>query len=614
VDSDDADAVALGSLRLAELAEQRDQPAEAACRYAEVAALGHPVASPHAVLWLAHRAAADGDRAAARTLARQIVDCDVSALLPDAWDLLGRLAWFDNDPDAAVAAMCRAVEMAGEWHGPHTRRLAAMLSERGDLSGAADAYRTLLDLPVVHDTDASQYVQFMAAAGRIDEAVAALEEYAAADGLFAGQMLLALASAHLICEDGDAARQALARVRAHWSAGLPTVSVPADVMEASLAAVEGDDDRAAELFRSLTDSDDAQRRDLARPLLIAAGEWFAGGQRVCVIPGVRPLLEYLSEAAPPSVATWAATSLAHLATVEGRPHDAQACVALAARHLSPQEVTVLRTRLLCRAGRDRDALAYLIDACITATPAALTALLPVITEFAMRGVRPDAGQRARLRVAADQPIPDDDSSRERLAFAMAPVELYACFDRGRAVELWDITSDSDDPDIAAPALFNLGLMRQISAPIAAAHALERAMLIGDGHICGRAAVELAKLAEHLGDDIMLAKASERLLELANGDDWARAALRLGRINQYDHPDDAEDAYHAAIAEPGAYPDTIGAALAWLGALYALHGNRRLARRIWRRGQRHSDPHIAQAYATERAAIGRVTRLHHRATT
>ena len=42
---------------------------------------------------------------------------------------------------------------------------------------------------------------------------------------------------------------------------------------------------------------------------------------------------------------------------------------------------------------------------------------------------------------------------------------------------------------------------------------------------------------------------------------------------------AEDSYQAALAEPGARPATIGTALARLDALYALHGNRRLAQRI-----------------------------------
>jgi hypothetical protein len=192
--------------------------------------------------------------------------------------------------------------------------------------------------------------------------VAVLEQHTADGELFTGDLLLALASAHSARNDLDATREVLARVRAHWSAVLPQVSVRADVMEASVATADGDDERAAQLFRSLTDTDDAERRDLARPLLIAAGDHFAAAGKLCLIPGVRPLLEYLSEAAAPKTATWAATSLAHLATVEGRPDDAEAAVRLAARHLNPDEVIVVRALLLQRAGRDRDALAYLIDA------------------------------------------------------------------------------------------------------------------------------------------------------------------------------------------------------------------------------------------------------------
>ena len=184
--------------------------------------------------------------------------------------------------------------------------------------------------------------------------MAVLERYAADGGPFSGDLLLALASAHAARDDLDASRQVLARVRAHWSAVLPQVSVRAEVMEASVAAAAGDDERAAQLFRSLTDTDDAERRDLARPLLIAAGERYAADGKLCLIPGVRPLLEYLSEAAAPDTATWAATSLAHLATVEGRPADAEAAVGLAARHLNPEEVTVLRALLLHRTGRGRD--------------------------------------------------------------------------------------------------------------------------------------------------------------------------------------------------------------------------------------------------------------------
>ncbi len=410
VDSDDPDAAALASLRLAELAEGLDQPAEAARRYADVAALRHPVASPPAVLWLARQAGRDGDRPAARVLVQEVLSSGDGPLLPEAWSLLASLAWLDDDRDGAVAAMRLAVDTAGEWHWAYSRRLAEMLAAGGDLAGAADTYRGLLDQPLLPGPDAGRYVQLMAAAGRVDEAVAVLEQYAAEDGLFAGDLLLALASAHAARDDLDATRQALARVRAHWSAALPQVSVRADVMEASVAAADGDDERAAHLFRSLTDTDDAKRRELARPLLIAAGEQLAADKKVCMIPGTRPLLEYLSEAAAPDTATWAATSLAHLATVEGRPDDAEAAVRLAARHLNPDEVTILRALLLHRAGRDRDALAYLVDACETATPPASTALLSAITAFGMRGLRPDAQQRRRLQAAVDHAFGDDGSA------------------------------------------------------------------------------------------------------------------------------------------------------------------------------------------------------------
>ncbi|MGQ0775265.1 MAG: hypothetical protein ACT4NY_12725, partial [Pseudonocardiales bacterium] len=384
-----------------------------------------------------------------------------------------------------------------------------------------------------------------------------------------------------------------------------------DVMEASLAAGEGDDERAAQLFRSLTDTDDAKRRDLARPLLIATGDKFAADGKLCLIPGVRPLLEYLSEAAGPETATWAATSLAHLATVEGRPDDAEAAVRIAARHMKPNEAAMLRAFLLYRVGRDHDALDCLVDACVTATPSALPELLPTIPAFGTHGLWLDAAQRLRLRSAVDRALFDGDDVREPVAMAMAHVELYSCFDSARAIELWELAAGSDDPAVAAPAWLNLGLARQWSAPIAAAHAFEQAMLLEDAPTGGRAAIELAKLAGRLRDDTVLARACERALDLTSGDDWAWAALRLGRINQDDHPDDAEDAYHAALAEPGARPATIGAALARLGALYAMHGNRRLAQRIWRRGKRHRDPAVAEAFAIERAKIGRVTRLRSR---
>ncbi|MCA1706682.1 MAG: hypothetical protein LC808_26815 [Actinobacteria bacterium] len=544
VDGDDPDARALASLRLAELAEWRDDPVEAARRYAEVAALRHPVASPPAGLWLARQAAQNGDRPAARVLAHEVVSSGDGSILAEAWGLLAGLSWLDEDKDEAVAAMRLAVDHAGEWHWSYSRSLAEMLVAGGDLNGAADTYRGLLDQPLPPGTDAGRYVELMAAAGRIDEAVTVLEQYIAGNGPYTGDLLLALASAHAARDDLDASRQVLARVRAHWSAVLPQVSVRADVMEASVAAADGDDERAAELFRSLTDTDDAECRDLARPLLIAAGQRFAADGKLCLFPGVRPLLEYLSEAAEPATAVWAVTSLAHLATVEGRPDDAEAAVRLAARHLSPEEVTVLRALLLRRAGRDRDALAYLVDAVVAAPPSALTELLPTFTAWGLRGLWPDNQQRLRLRSAVDHVLFDGDGDgdggdgggdgdsagvRERVALAMAHVELYSCFAGDRALEMWEIASAGADPAVAAPAWLNLGLMWQYSAPIDAAHAFEQAILLGDDQVGTHAALALARLAERLGDDTVLARACEQLLDLASGGDWVREELGERRV-------------------------------------------------------------------------------------
>jgi tetratricopeptide (TPR) repeat protein len=610
VDGGDPDAAALASLRLAELAELREQPAQARSRYSDVAALRHPVASPPAVLWLARHAAEDGDVPAARALAHEVLDSGDGSLRAQAWELLGVLAWRDGDTDTAVVAMRRAVEEAGQWHGTYSRRLAEMLVARGELADAADVYRTLVDQPLLHGPDTGRYVQLMAAAGRGEEAVAVLEKHPANEGPFAGELLLALASAHAARDDLDATRGVLARVRAHWSAALPQISVRAEVIEASVAAAEGDDVRAARLFRSLTDTDDTERRDLARPLLIAAGEHFALQGKLCLIPGARPLLEYLSEVAAPETAAWAAASLAHLATAEGRLDDAEAAVRLAARHRSSDEVTVLRAMLLDRAGRGRDALAYLVDAAVAAMPPSLAALLPTIAAYWTRGLWPDEEQCLRLRAAVDRALSVDEgeSIRDQILMAMAQVELYSCFNRDRAITLWQRAAGSDDPSVVAQAWLNLGVIQQYSAPITAACAFEQAMRFEDTSIAARAATELARLAERLGDDPVLARACTRVLELTSGDDRAQASLRLGRINQYHHPDKAEEAYQAALAEPGAHPVTIGAALARLGALHALHGDRRAAERVWRRGRRHRDRDVAEAFAAERAAIGRVRRI------
>ena len=145
---------------------------------------------------------------------------------------------------------------------------------------------------------------------------------------------------------------------------------------------------------------------------------------------------------------------------------------------------------------------------------------------------PNDQQRVRLRAAVDHAlsVDQDEGIRDRVVMAMAQVELYSCGDCDHAIELWQLAADGDDPAVAALAWLNLGLVQQQSAPITAVHAFEQAMRLGDTSIGGHAATELARLAERLGDNPVLARACQRALDLTSGDDRAQAALRLGRIN------------------------------------------------------------------------------------
>jgi hypothetical protein len=70
----------------------------------------------------------------------------------------------------------------------------------------------------------------------------------------------------------------------------------------------------------------------------------------------------------------------------------------------------LRGRGCCTAPATRDALAYLVDACVTATPSALTTLLSTITAFGMRGLWPDAQQSRRLQAAVDHAFGDGSAA------------------------------------------------------------------------------------------------------------------------------------------------------------------------------------------------------------
>jgi tetratricopeptide (TPR) repeat protein len=94
-------------------------------------------------------------------------------------------ARIEQDPARAVAREREAVDLLGRYHGGEQgsaiQALAAALARQGDLSGADEAYRRAIDLLAVHGrraeaaTACAEWAEMLRAAGRSEEAEAALE-------------------------------------------------------------------------------------------------------------------------------------------------------------------------------------------------------------------------------------------------------------------------------------------------------------------------------------------------------------------------------------------------------------------------------------------------------
>ena len=140
---------------------------------------------------------------------------------------------------------------------------------------AADAQEQVIGSAFQGDDAVGVYLQVMQATGRLDEAPEALRGLAG-DGtlLHGGRMLVAVVSAYAQLGDEQAAADALAAARVHWSAGTPDMAARLDLSEALLTVADRDDEHAARPLRSLTDSGD----DLRQQTLI----------RAAVIVGFRP--------------------------------------------------------------------------------------------------------------------------------------------------------------------------------------------------------------------------------------------------------------------------------------------------------------------------------------
>ncbi|SNY72845.1 tetratricopeptide repeat protein [Paractinoplanes atraurantiacus] len=313
VDSGDPDAAAFGQAGLATLAETRGHLDEAAERHHAVFEQGHPPVAARSGQWLAARAYDAGDHQTAQEITDRLIAGDPDdGVLTDAWSLRSVIAWSTGRHPEAVTAMRTAIEHAGPLAHRLWERLARMHATMGDFSAAADAQAHVIASAFQGDDAVGVYLQLMQAADRLGEAPAILTGLAEDTTIVhSGRLRVGVASAYALLGDDAAAHTALDAARAHWSAHTPDVAARIDLLAALLAVAERDDEHAAQLLSSLVDGDD-ERRKIARPLLLAAGDSFAALNRPAAFEGARPLLEFVRDNGSPQAAGWAESQLAVL--------------------------------------------------------------------------------------------------------------------------------------------------------------------------------------------------------------------------------------------------------------------------------------------------------------
>ena len=313
INSGDPDAVAFGESSMADLAETREQPDEAAERHRRVFELNHPEVSPQSGLWLAQRAYDAGDYVTARALTDLLIGGDArQGVLADTWSLRSVMHWTTGERQQAVTAMMTAVEHAGPITHRLWARLALMHAAMGDLSAAVDAQENVLASAFCDHHGVDVYLQLMHAAGRLPEAPGTLRRLADNALTRTGQLHVGIASAYAMLGDDARAYAAVAAGREHWSASMPEVAARLDLVEALLAIAGGDDERGARLLRSLVADGDEERQKTTHPLLLAAGDNFAAQGKYAAFEGARPLLEFLRGNGSPQSARWAAVQLTRL--------------------------------------------------------------------------------------------------------------------------------------------------------------------------------------------------------------------------------------------------------------------------------------------------------------
>ena len=624
----DPDAAAYAALGLAELALEQHDVELARRRFAEVMELDHDDASLKARLALAEIAVAEGDLIGAGQYAQEVAETVHADLAAEALELVSELQWELGQWDQALATVRRAVDPADPMRTPSmTLRLARMLVVQGQAGEAMSAYEHLLRHPGLGSGIAVEYVTSALIVGRLERARRELSAVLDPDNARTFcPYAIALAEAYLASGDHEAAARLLERVRAHPGERSPVVGVYAEVLAGRIAAVTEDDVTAVRIFTELADTDDPARRDLVRPLLLAEGMRLRDRGLPCTRPGFRPVLEFMTEAAPAEEAAWAMYSLGLAALQADHLDEAESMLRMVSRYgetdsLAVAQAAIGHVRQL--AGDTDGALAHCrqliaggsVAAVVESLTVAALVLIHALAEQALRrgGRCTVSAQRGEVRDIAlarmDASAGDDVG---RIAFAIAvfdsgPRMLGGCDES--AAEMFELAGRTGPASLVGPAWLQAGVLREeLGQPLRAVAAYEQAGGCGDAGIAGRARLRLGEVARRMGDRDVALDSWSLALDCGSGDVFAESAFHCGMALELSNPDDAEEAYLAVLGEPAAEPALVGRTLARLGALHARHGNRRLAQRLWRRGRRDANPRVTAAFAAERRTLGRVRRL------
>ncbi|WP_242891471.1 tetratricopeptide repeat protein [Actinomadura litoris] len=614
VEGDDPDAAALARWYLTEIDLDEGGHGAARIAFERMVEEGHFAIAPRAILALAELES-DAGRPAAEALLRRAIDCRHRLVTHPAARLLRDLRLQAEDEAGAINAGRIAFDCMVPFLAAFDGRvLAALLVRSGDAAAAERVLRQVIDLDDLFESGraVADLARILAERGEYAEAERRINEALEWDFLHRADLQITMAGVFLARGDLAAARELLDKAEASDVPPGEEEMARLGFMRAHIAIALEDDRTAADIYTDLLGHLDPRTRQAAHELAVHAAELLMRGGP-CSIPGVAPMLRHLMIEADTPVREWAAYGVGRIAEADGDTRLSGQAYRIAACGADPDYAVRAAHRLAEaeRAEHDRglDSLFSVLEG--EAVQNVLGAIVPVGV-LVMNSRHLDVLDQLRLvlRVhdACLRRIEAEDPRAGHIAFTLGMLHFEVVGSPAMAIEPWEIAAECEDPDIKAAAAFKLGIAHAcMSCPVSAAQAFRRAIATENLDYAPRAAYLLGQLAEDLDDLPTAVDAYLQALATENPDIAHRAAFQLACLVHLDQPDDAELALQQIIDDPEAPPETTGAAYAQLGRVYAEHGNRRLAQRFWRRGKRHADTAVANAYAEERQKIGRVTK-------